>query len=148
MIFCVSVLIEARKGKISYLACTFQVLLFRNVKMSLINITKYRNAAVIYTPYLCLSKSHFKTWILIGWKKVTQLSHRPSQSPKIDVGDWERAELEGEGLSSSYCLQIWSLIALMGVKTNFSTPGIVRGFLNYFWYSWFYKVKAALFGVV
>ena len=88
--------------------------------MSLINMTKYRNTELSYPRSVCVCQKVISKqqnlichWLknqislLIGWVKVQRLM-------------LEREMREGGG-SSSYCLQILRLIAVMGVKTKLST---------------------------
>ena len=87
--------------------------------MSLINMTKYRNTELSYPRSVCVCQKVISKqqnlichWLknqislLIGWVKVQRLM-------------LEREMREGGG-SSSYCLQILRLIAVMGVKTKLS----------------------------
>ena len=84
-------------------------------------MTKYRNTELSYPLSVCVCQkviSKLHNLISYWLKKLNQSSHWLGQSPKIDAGERDEGQ---EGGSSSYCLQILMLIAIMGVKTNLST---------------------------
>ena len=84
-------------------------------------MTKYRNTELSYPLSVCVCQkaiSKLHNFISYWLKKLNQSSHWLGQSPKIDAGERDEGQ---EGGSSSYCLQILMLIAIMGVKTNLST---------------------------
>ena len=88
----VSVTVESKK---SNRTCTFQVLLFKNVKMSLINMTKYRNTELSYPLSVCVCQkviSKRQTLICYWLKKLNQSSHWLGQSPKIDAGEGDEGK--------------------------------------------------------